>query len=167
MNYFEKNSNFGPMEGINRVILQGNLGGDPEVRVLESGIKVAKFNLATNESYVDSTGKRIEHTEWHNVVAWREVANYVHQHLRVGSLVRLEGKIRSRSTTGRVTGARENLYEIVANSVQLLRDDTIAHSEVKNAWGHAPAAGSPRPEARNSEREEIAPAPPCADNLPF
>ncbi len=157
------------MEGINRVILQGNLGAEPEVRVLESGIKVATFRLATNESYVDANGKMGEHTEWHSIVAWRTTADYAHKNLKTGSPVRVEGKIRSRISTAKGAQPGDKVYEIVANSIQLLSDDTrpAMQSHPKNAWQSTPTSGYPRPQSRTAESEEIAPAPHCADNLPF
>jgi single-strand DNA-binding protein len=86
------------MAGVNKVILVGHLGKDPEVRSLENGAKVANFSLATTESYKDkNTGERIDNTEWHNIVVWRGLADVAERFLKKGSLVYIEGKLQTRS----------------------------------------------------------------------
>lgn len=85
------------MAGINRVILIGHLGKDPEVRTIESGAKVARFPLATTEVYKDRNGERKEVTEWHNIICWRNWADVAEKYLTKGKLIYLEGKLRSRS----------------------------------------------------------------------
>ena len=85
------------MAGVNKVILVGNLGKDPEVRHLESGVPVASFSLATSESYKDrNTGERKTVTEWHNVVLWRGLAEVAEKFLKKGDQVYIEGKLRTR-----------------------------------------------------------------------
>lgn len=84
--------------GVNKVILVGNLGKDPETRVLESGAKLARFPIATTESFKDrNTGERRDKTEWHNVVVWRGLADIAEQYLKKGDQVYIEGKIQTRS----------------------------------------------------------------------
>jgi len=85
------------MAGVNKVILVGNLGKDPEVRHLEGGAAVASFSLATSESYKDKSGQRIEQTEWHNIVVWRGLAEIAEKYLKKGMTIYIEGKLRSRS----------------------------------------------------------------------
>ena len=86
------------MAGVNKVILVGNLGRDPEIRTLESGVKVARFSIATTESYNDrNTGQRVDQTEWHNVVLWRGLAEIAEKYLRKGNQVYIEGKLQTRS----------------------------------------------------------------------
>ena len=85
------------MSGVNKVILVGNLGRDPEVRHLESGVAVASFSLATSETYKDKTGERKTHTEWHNVVLWRGLAEVAEKYLHKGDQVYIEGRLRTRS----------------------------------------------------------------------
>lgn len=85
------------MAGVNKVILIGNLGGDPEIRNLESGIKVATINLATSESYKDKNGERQTQTEWHRIVLWRGLAEVAEKYLKKGSQVYIEGRLRTRS----------------------------------------------------------------------
>lgn len=82
---------------VNRVILVGNLGKDPEVRVIDGGTKVASFSLATSEAYKNKNGERVEQTEWHNIVAWRGLAEIAEKYLRKGSTVYIEGKLRTRA----------------------------------------------------------------------
>ena len=85
------------MSGVNKVILVGNLGADPEIRNLESGIKVATINIATTESYKDKNGERQAHTEWHRVILWRGLAGVAESYLKKGSQVYIEGRLRTRS----------------------------------------------------------------------
>ncbi len=85
------------MSGVNKVILVGNLGADPEVRHLDNGVTVANFNLATSETFKDrQTGERREQTEWHRVVVWRGLADVVEKYVKKGSKVYVEGKLRTR-----------------------------------------------------------------------
>jgi single-strand DNA-binding protein len=86
------------MAGVNKVILVGHLGKDPEVRTLENGAKVANFSMATTESYKDkNTGERVDNTEWHNIVVWRGLADVAERFLKKGSLIYIEGKLQTRS----------------------------------------------------------------------
>ncbi len=85
------------MAGINKVILVGNLGADPEIRTFDQGIKKASFSLATSESYKDKEGNRVDQTEWHNISLWRGLAEVAEKYLHKGSKIYLEGKIRTRS----------------------------------------------------------------------
>ena len=85
------------MPGINKVILVGNIGKDPEVRYLEGGIAVANFPVATTESFRDKMGNKQEQTEWHQIVLWRKLAEVAEKYVRKGQQVYIEGKIRSRS----------------------------------------------------------------------
>lgn len=107
------------MSGINKVILVGNLGRDPEVRHLEGGAVVAKFPLATSESYKTKDGQKVDQTEWHNVVMWRGLAESAEKYLRKGSLVYIEGKIRTRSWDDK-DGNKRYATEIVADTMTML-----------------------------------------------
>ena len=84
------------MAGINKVILVGNLGKDPEVRYLDNGVAVANFSLATTENYKNKEGERVSQTEWHNVVLWRGLAEVAEKYLKKGASVYIEGKIKTR-----------------------------------------------------------------------
>ena len=85
------------MPGVNKVILIGNLGKDPEVRYLEGGIAVANFPIATTETFRDKNGNKNEQTEWHQIVLWRRLAEVAEKYCHKGQMVYLEGKIRSRT----------------------------------------------------------------------
>lgn len=85
------------MAGVNKVILIGNLGKDPEVRKLDGGATVCNFPMATTETYKDKNGERKEQTEWHNIVLWRGLADVAEKYLKKGSQIYLEGKLRTRS----------------------------------------------------------------------
>src|ERR1700712_2861819 len=85
------------MRGVNRVMLIGNLGKDPDIQFLEGNIAVAKFPLATTETYKDRTGKLISQTEWHTVVLWRGLAELAQKYLHKSSLVYIEGRLKTRS----------------------------------------------------------------------
>lgn len=106
------------MSGINKVILVGHLGKDPEYRHLEDGVAVASFPLATSE-IVLKDGKKIEMTEWHNIVLWRGLADIAQQMLNKGKLVYIEGKLKTRSFESR-EGIKKHTTEIVAENFKLL-----------------------------------------------
>ena len=82
---------------INKVILLGNVGKDPDVRHLDNNATVARFSLATSESYKNKNGEKITNTEWHNIVAWRSHAEFAGKYIKKGTLLYVEGKIRTRS----------------------------------------------------------------------
>jgi single-strand DNA-binding protein len=115
------------MAGVNKVILIGNLGADPEVRNLESGIKVATINLATSESYKDRNGERQTQTEWHRVVVWRGLAEVVEKYLKKGSQVYIEGRLRTRSYEDK-DGKKLYVTEIEARDLTMLgkKDNEIS-----------------------------------------
>lgn len=106
------------MSGVNKVILIGHLGKDPEVRHLDGNVTVASFPLATSESY-NKDGKRIEQTEWHNIVMWRGLADVAAKYLHKGKLVYIEGKLRTRSFEDK-EGHKKYSTEIVAENFTLL-----------------------------------------------
>jgi single-strand DNA-binding protein len=107
------------MAGVNKVILVGNLGKDPEVRYLEGGIAVASFSLATTEVHKDKTGNRTEQTEWHHIVVWRSLAEIAEKHLKKGMTIYLEGKLRTRSWDDK-EGRKRNSTEIVGDTFTIL-----------------------------------------------
>ncbi len=107
------------MAGVNKVILVGNLGRDPEIRTIESGVKVANFSLATTESYKNKEGNRIDQTEWHRIVLWRGLAEIAERYLHKGSQVYIEGKIVSRKYTDK-DGVERTVTEIVGDNMNLL-----------------------------------------------
>lgn len=110
---------------VNKVILVGNLGKDPELRYTPSGTAVVTFSLATTERYKDRDGNRQEKTDWHNIVAWRQLAEICGKYLHKGKQVYIEGKIQTRSYDDR-DGNKRYITEIVADQMQMLgsRDDS-------------------------------------------
>jgi single-strand DNA-binding protein len=107
------------MAGVNKVILVGNLGKDPEVRHLEGGAAVANFPLATSESYKDKSGQRVEQTEWHNIVVWRGLAEVAEKYLKKGMTIYVEGKLRTRSWDDK-EGHKRYTTEIVGDTFTIL-----------------------------------------------
>ena len=119
------------MAGVNKVILIGNVGKDPEIKVLDNGVRVANFPLATTEIY-KKDGNRFEQTEWHNIVLWRGLAEVSEKIVRKGALVYIEGKLRSRTWEDKDKIKRYSV-EIVADTLTVLtgrRDD--ASSQLNN-----------------------------------
>ncbi|WP_166961909.1 single-stranded DNA-binding protein [Yeosuana marina] len=103
----------------NKVQLIGNVGNEPEITNLESGKKVAKFSIATNEFYKDSKGEKQQDTQWHNIVAWGKIAEIVEKYVGKGKEVALEGKLMSRSYETN-EGEKRYVTEVVANEILLL-----------------------------------------------
>jgi single-strand DNA-binding protein len=105
--------------GINKVILAGNLGKDPEVRHLEGGAVVANFPLATTETYKDKNGNKIEQTEWHNIVLWRAQAEYAEKYLKKGFTILVEGKLKTRTWEDKDKNKRYTT-EVYGDSITIL-----------------------------------------------
>ena len=103
----------------NKVQLIGNVGNEPEITNLESGKKVAKFSIATNEFYKNSKGEKEQNTQWHNVVAWGKIAEIIEKYVGKGKEVALEGKLTSRSYETK-EGEKRYVTEVVANEILLL-----------------------------------------------
>ena len=103
----------------NKVQLIGNLGNNPEIITLDSGKKLAKFSLATNESYKNAQGEKVIDTQWHNLVAWNNTAEIIEKYLEKGKEVAIEGKLTSRSYEDK-DGAKKYITEIVVNELLLL-----------------------------------------------
>ena len=141
------------MAGVNKVILIGNLGKDPEVRHLESGASVANFPIATTESYKDKNGNRQDQTEWHNIVLWRGLATIAEKYLKKGSQVYIEGKLRSRSWEDK-DGNTRYITEVMGDNLTMLgggsREQTAGSTQE-----------SSRPEAAPSNDKDD------KDDLPF
>lgn len=103
----------------NKVQLIGNLGNNPEIITLDSGKKLAKFSIATNESYKNAQGEKVTDTQWHNVVAWNKTAEIVEQYLEKGREIAIEGKLTSRSYEDK-NGEKRYITEVVVNELLLL-----------------------------------------------
>jgi len=123
------------MAGVNKVILVGNLGKDPEVRYLDSGVAVANFTLATTENYKNKQGERVSQTEWHNIVLWRGLAEVAEKWLKKGSSIYVEGKIRNRKWEDKDGNTRYNT-EVLADNMTMLgsrNSSTELNSNVDNS----------------------------------
>jgi len=107
------------MRGLNKVTLIGNLGKTPEIQTLEGGTKVVKLSLATTDSFKDKTGKVHSETEWHTVVLWQNLAELAANYLQKGSMIYLEGKLKTRSYEDK-SGDRRYVTEIIAESFIML-----------------------------------------------
>ena len=114
------------MRGLNKVLLIGNLGKDPEIQNFDKGALLAKFPLATTETFKDKNGQRQDRTEWHNIVVWGTLAEVAQKYLRKGMMVYVEGRIQSRQYEDK-EGNKKNITEIRAENFQMLeRRDNVA-----------------------------------------
>ena len=132
-------------KSLNKVMLIGNLGKDPELRYTTSGVAVATFTLATNESWRDQDGNTQERTEWHNIVAWRKLAEICGEWLKKGKKIYLEGRIQTRSYDDKNTGTKKYITEIVADNMIML--DSKGAMEP----GRVPAVAEASPQAAPDE----------------
>src|SRR6202008_3815518 len=123
------------MRGVNRVMLIGNLGRDPDVQFLEGNIAVAKFPLATTETFKDRAGKLISQTEWHTVVLWRGLAELAQKYLHKGSLIYVEGRLRTRSWEDK-EGNKKFATEIVGDNLIMLDKRGEGHGAHGTSNGH-------------------------------
>lgn len=149
------------MSSVNKVILVGHLGKDPELRYLEGNVSVASFPLATSETF-NKDGKKVEQTEWHNVVMWRGLADVAAKYLTKGRLVYIEGKLRTRSYEDK-EGVRRYTTEIVAESFNILgrRSDFEATTNTQIAAGTATTGQTQEQQVDFTENNEE------EDGLPF
>lgn len=154
---------------INKVILVGNVGADPEVRSLESGVKTARVRLATTERFTNrQTNESTEQTEWHNVIFWRGLADVVDRYVRKGSQIYIEGSIHYRDWQGS-DGQRHFTTEITASELKLLgrRADTPQSAATQPAQPQPQAAPSyPQPQAAPAATQPVV-VPQDDDDLPF
>jgi single-strand DNA-binding protein len=147
---------------VNKVILVGNLGKDPELRYTPSGAAVATFSLATSERYKDKSGEMQEKTEWHNIVVWRQLAEICGKYLHKGKQIYIEGRIQTRSYDDR-DGNKRYITEIVADQMQML-----GRAGEDNGGYSRPSGESRQGRAAAPAREEFA-EPPFNpdDDIPF
>lgn len=146
------------MSGVNKVILVGRLGKDPEVRNLENGASVANFTLATSESYKDkTTGEKKELTEWHNIVLWRGLAEIAAKYLHKGDMIYVEGRLRTRSWEKE--GVTRYTTEIVGDNMTMLSTRRDGGSGSEHRTSAPPSAGAQPSEPKSSGDS--------ADDLPF
>jgi len=146
---------------VNKVILVGNVGKDPEVKYLEQDVAVAKFTLATSESYKAKNGERVETTEWHNIVLWRGLAKVAEQYVKKGSKLFIEGKITHRQYEQ--DGVTKFFTEIVGNNMVML-DSKKSQESSNESYNKATTPNNAQPNVVNEpEMEE----PGGDEDLPF
>jgi single-strand DNA-binding protein len=135
------------MLGYSKTLLLGNLGKDPEIRFTPSGVKVARFTLATNKRWKDKEGKPRESTEWHYIVLWRGGADVAEKYLRKGSSLFVEGENKTRTWTDK-NNIKRNTTEIQANEIRLIGGD---RTEIPGAEDFNPEMPLPDDEERNTQ----------------
>ena len=145
---------------LNKVILIGRLGRDPECRYLPNGDAVCNFSIATSESWKDQSGQKKERTEWHAITMYRKLAEIAAKYLQKGSLVYLEGKIQSRKYTGK-DGIERTAYEIIGSEMKMLSSKAEGSSESANT------AEPPAPPRRQAPAAPAQPVDDIDDNVPF
>lgn len=148
---------------INKVILVGRVGKDPEVRHLDNNSVVASFTLATNESYKNKSGEKVTNTEWHNIVVWRSLAEIAGRYVKKGTMLYVEGKIRTRSWNDK-DGNKRYTTEIEADNFQMLSsrgDDSGSGNMGIYAPSSAPSVPDYTPDT------DFAPGADATDDLPF
>ncbi len=151
--------------GINKVILIGNLGADPEVRYTQSNTAVCNLRLATSEQWRDKqTGEQRENTEWHNVVLFARLGEIAGEYLRKGSKVYIEGRLQTRKWQDQ-SGNDRWTTEIVANEMQML--DGRGDAPMGESAGNYGGQQRSRPEPRNAPSQQPAPADDMDDDIPF
>ena len=137
------------MRGVNKVILIGNLGKDPEIQKVDGTIPVAKFPLATTETFKDRSGKQVSQTEWHNVVLWRGLAELAEKYLKKGSLIYVEGHLHTRSWEDK-DGNKKSTVEVVGDNLIML--DKKLES---NIGSHGPSGSNLQEDAGESPSSSI------------
>ena len=128
------------MSGVNKVILVGHVGKDPEVRYLEGGVAVARLPMATSESYKNKDGQKVEQTEWHNIVLWRGLAEIAEKYVRKGKLIYVEGKIRTRSYGDE--NNKKYITEIIADSMTMLGGPRVDDANGKASEATVSSSGT-------------------------
>ncbi|MFT4770129.1 MAG: single-strand DNA-binding protein [Cryomorphaceae bacterium] len=151
----------GIMAGVNKVIILGNLGMDPEVRTLESGAKLARLRIATSESYTNKDGQKVENTEWHSVTVWRQLADIAEKYLAKGRQVYIEGKLQTRSWKD-PEGNDRYATEIVGERLQLIGGRPDSNESQPQSQQQAPV-----PVPAHQTQNQAQPSEDAADDLPF
>lgn len=141
--------------GVNKVILIGNLGKDPEIQNFDKGVKKASFSLATTETYRNRDGQDVEQTEWHNIILWRGLAEVAEKYLKKGSQVYIEGRIRSRSYEK--DGVKRYITEIEGDTLNMLGGRSSSDPQAQTA--------SPAQQEHSTPATPVIPTE--TDDLPF
>jgi single-strand DNA-binding protein len=145
---------------LNKVLLIGNLGKDPEMRYTPAGVPVASFSMATSESWRDQDGNTQERTEWHNIVAWRKLAEICAEYLKKGKKVYIEGRIQTRSYDDKNTGQKRYITEIIADNMIMLDGGGASR-----AAGEGGQTGGRSSDVQSVQESEPGKSP--DDDLPF
>lgn len=154
-------------KSVNKVILIGNLGKDPEVKFTPNGVPVAKFSLATNERYKDKSGEWQDRTEWHNIVAWQRLAEIVGEYVKKGSKIYIEGRLQTSSWEDKQSGEKKYRTEIVANDLVLLSGRGESDGEGRTSRGASTGSASSM-DQRTSHTDEAAHSAEITDeDIPF
>lgn len=132
---------------VNKVILVGNVGKDPEVKYLDNGVAVCNFSLATSETYNNKNGEKVTQTEWHNIVLWRKLAEIAETYVKKGMQIYVEGQIRTRSWEDK-DGVKRYTTEILGTTMQMLgrKADNASESQASTAATQPAASESPATE---------------------
>jgi single-strand DNA-binding protein len=156
------------MKSVNKVILIGNLGKDPEVKYTQAGMPVAKFTLATNDRFKDKEGNWQDRTEWHNITAFQRLAEIVGEYLKKGGKCYIEGSLRTSSWDDKETGQKKYKTEIIANDLVLLSGRGEGAGEDSGGRSRSAAAAGNNFDQRAPEPEHAAAATPISDeDIPF
>ena len=145
---------------VNKAILIGRLGRDPEVRHMPNGEAVCNFSIATDETWKDQSGQKQERTEWHNITLYRRLAEVAGQYLKKGNQVYIEGRIQSRKYTGK-DGIERTAYEIIGSEMKMLGGKAEGSSENTNT------AEPPAPPRRQAPATPAQPVDDIDDDVPF
>ncbi|HEV2232064.1 MAG TPA: single-stranded DNA-binding protein [Terriglobia bacterium] len=155
---------------VNKVILIGRLGKDPELKYTPSGVAYAKFSIATDETFKDRAGEQQKRTEWHNIVAWNKLAEICGEYLTKGKQVYIEGSIRSRQWEDAQSGSKRTAYEIIAQRMQMLGSKSDSERSSTGNTKTAAATASPGFSDDNPPAAEP-PSPPASEitdeDIPF
>jgi single-strand DNA-binding protein len=156
-------------KSVNKVILIGNLGKDPEVKFTPNGVPVAKFSLATNERYKDKAGEWQDRTEWHNIVAWQRLAEIVGEYVKKGSKIYIEGRLQTSSWEDKQSGEKKYRTEIVVSDLVLLggRGEGGGDFEGRASRGASANAGFDQRPTQPDEAAAPHPAEITDEDIPF
>ena len=143
------------MAGVNKVILVGNLGANPEVRYTAGGQPVANLRLATTEKWVNKNGEKSEITEWHRVVAWGKLAETCGQYLQKGKQIYVEGRLQTRSWEDRETGQKKYRTEVICNNFQMLGKRGDFEGGGEGGGYQAPAPSNDVPDSAPADDDDI------------
>jgi single-strand DNA-binding protein len=153
-------------KSVNKVILIGNLGKDPEVKYTPQGTPVAKLTIATNERFKDKSGEWQDRTEWHNVVLWQRLAEIAGEYLKKGGKVYIEGRLQTRSWDDKTSGQKKYMTEVVASDLVLLGGRGEGGGDFGGSRG-ASSSGGNNFDQRTPEPETVPSSPISDEDIPL